>query len=246
MARSKDESVPVQQGRSGDHDRSGTMQRTHPRGAIGTYPASLGDVMRDPFEMMRRLRQQMDRTLENFGMPSPFMGGSAGLPFPSTSWVPALEMYEREGELVVRAEMPGMNQEDFQVRAMGDRLVIEGERRSDNRETREQGYYQTEWSYGRFVREVPLPDDVDTNQVKARFENGVLEITVPFTNERRQWRSIPVESGSESRRGRSGGGRSEGAASETRSGSTGSAESSGTGTESSSRSHTHAGESRRS
>src|SRR5690349_13309804 len=104
MTKSRDESVPVEQGRQGDREPWDNMQRTHPRGAIGSYPATLGDAMRDPFEMMRRLRQQMDRTLENFGMASPFpaASGGSGLPFPSTSWVPALEMYEREGELVVR------------------------------------------------------------------------------------------------------------------------------------------------
>ena len=102
----------------------------------------------------------------------------------SMRW-PAIELFDRDHHLVIRVEMPGMRREDVHVRVVGDTLLIEGERRVENTERRE-GMHRSEWNYGHFSREIPIPSDVvDANQLTARMRDGVLEITLPYRQERR-------------------------------------------------------------
>jgi HSP20 family protein len=97
----------------------------------------------------------------------------AGLP-----WVPPVEVLERDGQLVVRAEVPGLSKDDVNVEIENDELVLSGERIDEHKDERE-GFYQSERSYGRFYRSICLPQGVDPEQAKASFSNGVLEVTMP-------------------------------------------------------------------
>jgi HSP20 family protein len=105
-----------------------------------------------------------------------------------TNW-PRIEMFEREGRLIIRAEVPGVSKDDVKVRVLEDSLVIEGERRSEHEDRRE-GFYESEWNYGRFFRRIPLPAGADPSQVQAKFQNGVLEVTVNLP--RPTTREIPI------------------------------------------------------
>jgi HSP20 family protein len=132
-------------------------------------------VTRDPWlsphlEVMRSMIRDFNRMLGDWSPASPIATQTM------TSW-PRIEMFDRDGSLVVRAEMPGLSKEDVKVRVQEDTLVIEGERRSEN-EARREGYYETEFSYGRFSRRIPLPAGADPEQIQARFQNGVLEVVV--------------------------------------------------------------------
>lgn len=143
-----------------------------------------------PFELMRRFSDQMDRMFEDFGLSaqgrSRTSGGSQmGL------WVPAVEVIQREGNLVVRAELPGLNKEDVKLELTDEGLVIQGERKQEHEETGE-GFYRSERSYGRFYRVIPLPEEIEPEQVRAQFNNGVLEVTIPITQGRQTRREITI------------------------------------------------------
>lgn len=93
-------------------------------------------------------------------------------------WLPAIDVFEKEGKLVVKAEIPGMEENDIDVSVEGDALIIRGEKKTE-KEVKEQDYYRSECSYGSFMRSVPLPSTVDKDKVEAKYENGVLEVTLP-------------------------------------------------------------------
>ena len=135
-----------------------------------------------PFGFMRRFSEEMDRLFQDFGfghgLPEVsserelrMFGGSSG-------WSPQIEVFERKGELCVRADLPGMTKDDIDVDIAENALVICGERR-DEREEEEEGYYHSERSYGSFYRTIPLPEGVDPENTEASFRDGVLEITIP-------------------------------------------------------------------
>jgi HSP20 family protein len=123
----------------------------------------------------------MDRMFDDFrfGRPwltSPF-GRAAGVSS-AELWTPAIELFQRGQELVVRADLPGTSKDDVKVDVTDDAVTIEGERRREHEEDRE-GVYRSERSYGAFRRVIPLPDGAITEQAKATFRDGVLEITIP-------------------------------------------------------------------
>ena len=144
-----------------------------------------------PFELMARFTEEMDRMFEEFGLSTQGTSRGQGGGLQAASWVPAIDILERDGNLVVRAELPGVDDADVSVSVTDDGLVIEGERKEEHEENRE-GFYRTERSYGHFYRLIPLPDDVDPDQVRADFNNGVLEITVPIPQSQERRREIPV------------------------------------------------------
>jgi len=109
-------------------------------------------------------------------------------------WTPSVEVFERDNNLVVRAELPGLDKDEVRVEFTDDGLVIEGERRREREEGIEGGY-RSEIEYGRFYRMIPLPEGVNMDQAQARMNNGVLEVTIPMAEARRPRRSIPVETG---------------------------------------------------
>jgi HSP20 family protein len=126
-----------------------------------------------PFSLMRRFTDEMDRLFDSFG------GTSYGL---GQTWAPQVEMFEREGKLVVRADLPGLKKDDVSVDVDDGRILISGERRQEHEEN-EGGYYRSERSYGSFYRSIPLPKGVSGENAKAKFKDGVLEITMDAARE---------------------------------------------------------------
>jgi HSP20 family protein len=122
----------------------------------------------DPFDLIRSFWN-----LSPAASPwSPFSGRSE-----RGQWAPQIETVQRGNEFVVRADLPGLEQKDISVELKDDAIVIEGER-SNEREQREEGYYASERSYGRFCRVVPLPEGAIGDSAKASFKNGVLEVVM--------------------------------------------------------------------
>jgi HSP20 family protein len=103
-------------------------------------------------------------------------------PMLETEWIPAVEMYEQVGNYVIKAELPGMKQEDVDLSLTDDNLTIKGEKQTD-REVKEKEYHFSERSYGSFFRSVRLPSNVDAGKIAASFEDGILEVTLPKTAE---------------------------------------------------------------
>jgi HSP20 family protein len=137
----------------------------------------------NPFSMMRRLSEEMDRSFGRFF--SREEGGSF--------WSPAIEVSQNEGQLKVHAELPGLKPEDVHVEVANDQLIIQGERKYESDE-KNKGVYRSERRYGQFYRAIPLPEGTNTEQAKAQFKNGVLEITIPIPEQKSSRRQIAIES----------------------------------------------------
>jgi HSP20 family protein len=108
-------------------------------------------------------------------------------------WVPPVEVDYRDGKFMVSAELPGLKDEDVRVEVRDDAIVIQGERQ-EQREENDRGVRRTELRYGQFYRAIPLPDGADTENARAEFRNGVLQVTVPVAEQKSNVRQIPVQS----------------------------------------------------
>ncbi len=164
-------------------------QQTQQRGMARHQPQS-SMTPYSPFSMMDRFREEMDRLFEDFGLGSWFSPGRRSAMMPRTGpqgqtgvWSPQIEIYEKENNLIVRADLPGLKKDDVRVHVYEDTLTIEGERKQEHEEERE-GFYRSERAYGSFFRSIPIPAEVDPDQVKATFSDGVLELRIPYPEER--------------------------------------------------------------
>jgi HSP20 family protein len=99
-----------------------------------------------------------------------------------SSWLPAVDVHENETAITLRTELPGLSLDDVELTIDKGRLTIQGEKRLEKEDT-DGDYRRIEASYGSFYRSFPLPDSVDQEAVEARFENGVLYIVLPKTEE---------------------------------------------------------------
>lgn len=136
----------------------------------------IGTTQRSPFGFIRRLRGEMDRFFEDFG--GSWLTSSNHWRELGAGWYPEIEMFERDDQIVVRADLPGLKKEDVKVEIRDDTLVLEGERRHEVEEKRE-GFYRSERGYGSFCRCIALPPGVKPAEAKASFKDGVLEIEIP-------------------------------------------------------------------
>jgi HSP20 family protein len=144
------------------------------------------DRLLDEFESPPTLRRRIERLFEGFT-------GALGRPLARAraAFVPSLELTEREGEYVMKADLPGMREQDIDLRIDDDNvLTIRGERREEETK-RVRGYEYSERTYGAFSRSVQLPSGIDASKVQADFRNGVLEIHIAKTEAARA-RKIPV------------------------------------------------------
>ena len=124
----------------------------------------------EPVREMMTLREAMDRLFDDaFTHPIGMSGGSV---------VPAIDLFQTEDEVVMKASLPGLNSEDVHISVTADVLTLSGNFKQEN-ERKEATYHIREHRYGSFERSVMLPVDVQTDKAKADFENGVLTITLP-------------------------------------------------------------------
>lgn len=134
----------------------------------------------NPMKEMMSLRERMDRLFEEPFFPFDRSNSES----PKGSWHPAVDMFEKEDKLVIKAELPGLNKDDVSLDLKDGVLTLKGERKIEN-EVEEGGYYRCEMSYGKFMRSFSLPTDVDPDKITAGFQNGVLTIEVPKTEDRK-------------------------------------------------------------
>lgn len=131
-------------------------------------------------DLFRAMREDMDRLL---GRALPGDGNWLDLWSEAEgTFAPKVDVSEDEEAIHVRCELPGMEPDDIDVELSGDRLILEGERKEEHEET-EKHYYRQESSYGCFRRAIPLPAEVQEDQVEADFKKGVLHVTLPKTAE---------------------------------------------------------------
>jgi HSP20 family protein len=108
-------------------------------------------------------------------------------PAAARGWIPAVDISEGDGEYVLRADLPGLGEDDVNVELEDNVLTISGERKSE-REEKKDGYHRIERASGRFSRSLTLPDGVDPESIRAQFDKGVLEVRVPKPAERKPHR----------------------------------------------------------
>jgi HSP20 family protein len=124
---------------------------------------------------MERLRNEMDRLYERFFDWRPLRRfGEAG------EWMPSVDISETEKEIIVKAEVPGMESKDIHVSIDGNVLTLRGERKHEKEEKGE-NFHRVERSYGNFSRSIRLPADVAQDKAKASYKRGILKITMPKT-----------------------------------------------------------------
>lgn len=143
----------------------------------------------DPFSAMQR---EMTRVFDEVfrGFPAMARGASQ-----MGGFAPSLDVHETEQGLEITAELPGMAEEDVELRLEGDLVSLSGEKRSERADTSAQGARMSERSYGRFQRAFRLPFRPDPEQVRAEFDKGVLKITLPKPVEQGGGGRIPISRG---------------------------------------------------
>ena len=130
----------------------------------------------DPFRDVSDIQSEVNRLFDSFfGRPSQ-VGAMERV------WAPAVDMYEAKDELVVTAELPGLNEKDIHLSISGDVLTLRGER-TWNDEVKQESYYRGERWFGKFERSVPLPIPVQADNVRASYRDGVLTVKLPKVEE---------------------------------------------------------------
>jgi len=131
----------------------------------------------EPAREMMTLREAMDRLFDDaFTRP-------LGLAGNGNAWsVPAVDMYQTDNEVVVKASLPGIKADEVQINVTGDVLTIKGETRQKE-EVKEKAYHIREQNWGMFERSIALPTSVIADKARADFENGIVTITLPKAEE---------------------------------------------------------------
>lgn len=141
------------------------------------------EMMKWPYlPMLGSLRTEMNKLFESFGR----RGVAAG-----RGWVPPLDISETDEDIIVKAEIPGIELKDIDISISGDILTIKGEKKEE-KEEKGRNYHFIERSYGCFSRSVTLPASVKHEQVKAEYKKGILEIALP-KSEKVKVKKIPVK-----------------------------------------------------
>ncbi len=128
----------------------------------------------DPFRDIMVLRDRMNRLFEDL-VSSPKFEDSDII---QSTWSPAVDIYETENELVLTAELPGVEEKDVEIKVEDNTLSLRGERKFE-KETREENYHRIERAYGSFYRSFSLPNYVDQDKISAEYENGLLKVHMP-------------------------------------------------------------------
>ena len=125
----------------------------------------------DTYHGLSGLQEQVNRLFE-----TSFKGRSDNSAL--TTWAPAVDIYETENELVVKADLPDINEKDLDVRIENNTLTVRGERKFEKK-VEEENYLRVERTYGSFSRSFSLPNTVNSEAIKAEYKNGVLTVELP-------------------------------------------------------------------
>jgi HSP20 family protein len=135
----------------------------------------------EPVRELNTIQSEMNRLFNTlFEAPAPGNGGSSQL----RRWLPAMDLVETEDQFVLRADLPGLSEEDVKIELDDNVLTISGERKAEH-EQRKEGYYRVERASGSFARSLTLPEGVDPQGVTANFDRGVLEVRIPKPAQRK-------------------------------------------------------------
>jgi len=141
----------------------------------------------NPYQELSNWHRDIDDLFRRF-----FPGDNEENHQPSmTGWLPAMEAFEKDGQYVIRADVPGVDPNEVEVSVLDDALTLKGERKRSN-EVKEKDYHYSETAYGRFERTFALPKGIDPEKIAAKFETGVLEISMPLPQSATA-KKVPIE-----------------------------------------------------
>jgi HSP20 family protein len=127
----------------------------------------------DPARELDTLQGEMNRLFSSFfDTPTPGNGTTV------RRWIPAMDLVETDDHFVLKADLPGIDESDVNIVFENNVLTVSGERRTEH-EAKKDGYYRLERTMGSFARSLTLPEGIDADAVKAKFDNGVLEVRIP-------------------------------------------------------------------
>ena len=145
----------------------------------------------EPVRELSSLQNDMNRLFNTFfDTPTAANGGGA-----SGRWIPAMDLVETDEHFVLKADLPGLSDEDVHIDVEDNVLTVSGERKSEHEDKRE-GYVRVERSYGSFRRSLTLPEGVDADAVSASFDRGVLEVRIPKPEQRKP-RRVAIQVGAQ-------------------------------------------------
>ena len=151
----------------------------------------------DPFRMLERFANEVDNLFGDLGVGRNWT--RTPMRAATELWAPQLEVSQQNNELVLRADLPGLRKEDVCIDVTDSDITISGERRQQE-ESERGGVYRSERSYGSFYRMIPLPEGAMTDQAKATFKDGVLEIRMPAPPEQvTRGRRLEIKEGTEAK-----------------------------------------------
>jgi HSP20 family protein len=143
----------------------------------------------EPFREFTTLQNEMNRLFNTvFDAPAPGNGGNT-----LRRWMPPMDLVETDDHFVLRADLPGMTEDDVKIEFEDGTLTVSGERKAEH-EAKNEGYYRVERAFGAFSRSLTLPQGIDPEAVSASFDNGVLEVRIPKPEERKP-RRIEIGAG---------------------------------------------------
>ena len=128
----------------------------------------------DPFRDLGILQERMNRVFEDAAV----RGWKNDEPSATTSWSPAVDIYETDSEIMVQAELPGIDRKDIALQLENNVLTLKGDRRFE-KETNQENYHRIERSYGAFSRAFTIPTIVDEDKIRADYRDGILKIALP-------------------------------------------------------------------
>ena len=134
----------------------------------------------EPLREFSTLQNEMNRLFNTvFDAPSPGNGGGT-----LRRWMPAMDLVETDEHFVLRADLPGLSEDDVKIEFEDGTLTVSGERKAEH-ESKNEGYYRVERAFGSFSRSLTLPQGIDPEAVTAGFDRGVLEVRIPKPEERK-------------------------------------------------------------
>lgn len=132
----------------------------------------------DPFNDMRSLQNRLNRFFGQDFSPRTWLDEELSM----ANWKPAVDIYDNDNSIVIKAELPGVESKDVEVELKDRVLTLKGER-SEEKEVKEESYHRKERVFGKFQRSFTLPAEVDADKIKAEYKDGVLNIEIPKPEE---------------------------------------------------------------
>ena len=147
----------------------------------------------EPVRELTSLQTEMNRLFNTFFDTPSGGGGGGGNGGALRRWLPAMDLVETEDHFVLRADLPGLSEDDVSIELEDSVLTVAGERKAGH-EDKKEGFYRMERSFGQFRRSLTLPEGVDADGIKASFDKGVLEVRIPKPEERKP-RRVAIQVG---------------------------------------------------